>query len=217
MPEIKFLFLKERVPNDKMVDFYRQGDVILCLSHSEGNPLGIMEAGAMGVLPVTTIVGEVPEIIVDGFNGRLIIGQYVSDDTVAILDSIEKNRTHLMKMRKNIQDTILQERNWKDLVKHWDTYFESCVPNNTILRENAMKLWRTKKKVYRFHMLGLVHLPCSKAYLSCAFTQKNHKLARMLLSLGHEVFYYGAEGSDVPCTKFFETHTLKDKIGRAHV
>lgn len=63
---------------------------------------------------------------------------------------------------------------------------------------------------YRFHMLGLVHLPCSKTYMSCAFTQKNHKLARMLLSMGHEVFYYGSEGSDVPCTEFIKTHTLKD-------
>lgn len=63
---------------------------------------------------------------------------------------------------------------------------------------------------YRFHLLGLVHLPCSKQYMSCAFTQKNHKLARMLLSLGHEVFYYGAEGSDVPCTQFIQTHTLAD-------
>lgn len=46
--------------------------------------------------------------------------------------------------------------------------------------------------------------------MSCAFTQKNHKLARMLLSLGHEVFYYGTEGSDVPCTQFIQTHTLSD-------
>lgn len=59
-------------------------------------------------------------------------------------------------------------------------------------------------------MLGLVHLPCSKEYMSCAFTQKNHKLSRMLLSLGHEVYYYGAEGSDLECTKFIETHSLKD-------
>lgn len=62
----------------------------------------------------------------------------------------------------------------------------------------------------RFHLLGLAHLPCSKEYLSCAFTQKNHKLARMLLSLGHEVFYYGAEGSDVACTEFIQTHSLYD-------
>lgn len=32
----------------------------------------------------------------------------------------------------------------------------------------------------------------------------------MLLSLGHEVFFYGSEGSDVPCTKFIETHKLAD-------
>lgn len=65
-------------------------------------------------------------------------------------------------------------------------------------------------KKYRFHLLGLVHLPCNTTYMSCAFTQKNHKLSRMLLSLGHEVFYYGSEGSDVPCTRFIQTHTLKD-------
>ncbi len=63
---------------------------------------------------------------------------------------------------------------------------------------------------FRFYLLGLVHLPCSRKYMSCAFTQKNYKLAQMLLSLGHEVYYYGAEGSDVPCTKFIQTHTLKD-------
>jgi glycosyltransferase involved in cell wall biosynthesis len=65
-------------------------------------------------------------------------------------------------------------------------------------------------KTFRFHLLGLVHLPCSKEYMSCAFTQKNYKLSQMLLSLGHEVFYYGAEGSTVPCTKFIQTHTLKE-------
>jgi glycosyltransferase involved in cell wall biosynthesis len=46
--------------------------------------------------------------------------------------------------------------------------------------------------------------------MSCAFTQKNYKLAKMLLSLGHEVIYYGAEGSTVPCTRFVQTHTLSD-------
>jgi len=40
------------------------------------------------------------------------------------------------------------------------------------------------KDKFRCHLLGLVHLPCSKNYLGCAFTQKNYKLAQMLLSLG---------------------------------
>jgi glycosyltransferase involved in cell wall biosynthesis len=63
---------------------------------------------------------------------------------------------------------------------------------------------------YRFHLLGLSHLPVSEDYFSCAYTQKIVKLARMLMSQGHEVFLYGAEGSDAPCTEFIQTHTLKD-------
>jgi len=62
---------------------------------------------------------------------------------------------------------------------------------------------------YRFHLLGLVHLPVSERYMACAFTQKIVKMSKMLLTLGHEVFLYGAEGSDAPCTEFIQTHTLK--------
>jgi glycosyltransferase involved in cell wall biosynthesis len=46
--------------------------------------------------------------------------------------------------------------------------------------------------------------------MACAFTQKIVKLSKMLLGIGHEVFLYGAESSDAPCTKFFQTHTLED-------
>lgn len=80
---------------------------------------------------------------------------------------------------------------------------------NEILTKNG-------KRKFRFHLLGLAHLPSSKTYMSCAFTQKNRKLAKMLVNLGHEVFFYGAEGSDVeeycnsPLLHFIQTHTLLD-------
>lgn len=72
------------------------------------------------------------------------------------------------------------------------------------------------KSNFRFHLLSIPHLPQSEEYMSCAFTQKNRKLAKMLTDLGHEVIFYGSEGSDVVeyCDndniKFFQTHTLKD-------
>jgi glycosyltransferase involved in cell wall biosynthesis len=67
----------------------------------------------------------------------------------------------------------------------------------------------------RFHLLGLAHLPTSKLYNSCAFTQKNIKLSKMLTSLGHEVFLYGcksySENYTLPvCTEFIPTHTVED-------
>lgn len=63
---------------------------------------------------------------------------------------------------------------------------------------------------FRFHYLGIGHLPCTREYCHCAYTSKVYKLSKMLLSLGHEVFFYGCEGSTVPCTRYIVTHTLKD-------
>lgn len=63
---------------------------------------------------------------------------------------------------------------------------------------------------YRFHIPGLLHFPVSDKYLSCAFTQKIIKLSQMLISLGHEVYVYGAEGSNVQCAEFIQTHTLEE-------
>jgi glycosyltransferase involved in cell wall biosynthesis len=65
-------------------------------------------------------------------------------------------------------------------------------------------------KKYRFHIPALVHLPVSEKYAGCAFTQKIFKFSKMMLSLGYEVFVYGCEGGDVPCTEYIETHTLSD-------
>ena len=62
----------------------------------------------------------------------------------------------------------------------------------------------------KFHIPALVHLPVSREYMGCAFTQKIYKMCQMLLSLGHEVYLYGAEGSNAPCTEFIQTHTLED-------
>lgn len=66
------------------------------------------------------------------------------------------------------------------------------------------------ERPFRFHLLGLVHLPVSERFMGCAFTQKIVKLSKMLLSLGHEVYLYGAETSDAPCTEFIQTHTMSD-------
>jgi glycosyltransferase involved in cell wall biosynthesis len=76
------------------------------------------------------------------------------------------------------------------------------------LKENIMIV--RQKDHFRFHLLGLVHLPVSERYMACAFTQKIVKMSKMLLALGHEVYLYGAEGSDAPCTEFIQTHSLKD-------
>ena len=74
-------------------------------------------------------------------------------------------------------------------------------------------------KHFRIHHLGLDHLPLSTEYMCCAYTEKLVKMNAMLLSLGHEVFFYGAKPKDKkwlpsyidhPNFHFIETHTVED-------
>ena len=67
-----------------------------------------------------------------------------------------------------------------------------------------------QKKKFRFHIVGLSHLPVSRKFMGCAFTMKAYHMAQMLMDLGHEVYVYGAEGGDCPCTEYVVTHTLDD-------
>lgn len=68
----------------------------------------------------------------------------------------------------------------------------------------------------RFHLLGLAHLETNKKNSACAYTQKIIKLAKILKSYGHTVFFYGVEGSDVLCDEFIQVSTqdiLKKNYG----
>lgn len=60
--------------HDEMLAFYRDIDVYVCASRSEGTPNPCLEAAACGVPLVTTAVGNMPELIVDGDNGCFFDG-----------------------------------------------------------------------------------------------------------------------------------------------
>jgi glycosyltransferase involved in cell wall biosynthesis len=59
-------------------------------------------------------------------------------------------------------------------------------------------------KQLRFHLLGLAHLATHKNNSACAYTQKIVKLARIIKSYGHMLYFYGLEGSEVECDEFIQ-------------
>ena len=59
---------------------------------------------------------------------------------------------------------------------------------------------------YRFHVIALPHATTTKAppWCACAYTQKILNFCKMMHSLGHEVYHYGAEGSKLECTEHID-------------
>lgn len=54
---------------------------------------------------------------------------------------------------------------------------------------------------FRFHVVALPHTWTAMSHSACAFTMKILHFCEMMHSLGHEVFHYGVEGSQVAhCT-----------------
>lgn len=55
----------------------------------------------------------------------------------------------------------------------------------------------------RFHIVGLPHTLTTKRapYNACAYTQKVLNFCKMMNGLGHAVYHYGGEGSEVECTE----------------
>lgn len=49
----------------------------------------------------------------------------------------------------------------------------------------------------RFHVVALPHTQVNENYLTCAYTEKTRKFCNMMTSLGHEVFLYASEHSEV--------------------
>ena len=54
---------------------------------------------------------------------------------------------------------------------------------------------------FRFHLLGIAYGATRKDFSACAFVQKTRKGSNMLHKLGHEVYHYGHENSELDCTE----------------
>lgn len=90
----------------------------------------------------------------------------------------------------------------------WDRYLSTAYVATT----GTTAAIEHKTSTFRFHLLGLAHVPTRKEVSPCAYTQKVVKLATMLEALGHTVYFYGGEGSDVACDEFIQVVSNQERI-----
>lgn len=92
--------------------FYDKADFFILASYAEGLPLALLEAMAAGLPVITTWVGGIPDVIVDGEHGFLCrpgdidafvkaVSKLLQDDTLA--QTISRNNIKFVDKRFNIE------------------------------------------------------------------------------------------------------------------
>ena len=65
----------------------------------------------------------------------------------------------------------------------------------------------------RFHLTSLPHTQTTRAYPTCAYTQKAIKISKMLTQRGHEVFLYSGEQNEAVCTEHVQCLSEVERFG----
>lgn len=63
----------------------------------------------------------------------------------------------------------------------------------------------------RFHLINLPHTETTKEYISCAYTQKVVKFAKMMKARGHEIVLYGGDANEAPCDEFVQIVSRREQ------
>ncbi len=112
---------RNRMSQDQMNWWYNSGSIYVVASQTEGTPNPAIESSWCGCIPVSTRVGNMPELIHDGVNG------YLCDTNI---DSIYNNILLAMKNYKKLStnmQTEIVKWDWKYKAKKYFDYFDSII------------------------------------------------------------------------------------------
>ncbi len=90
-------------------------------SYNEGLPMGLLEAMAWGLAPISSNVGAIPEVISDGENGILVDPGKIGDLSMAIRKMIETpdEVERISKMARRTSENHDWEKYFENLIKVW--------------------------------------------------------------------------------------------------
>lgn len=113
-----------QIEHDKMPDFYRQIDVYLNLSITEGSNNCILEASACGIPVLATEVGNVPEMV---NYGALTIKQDLSDLESKLTYIRDLTRQQRQSIGSKLRDEIISNYNSELMAKRYKEMFDYCL------------------------------------------------------------------------------------------
>ncbi|MEZ4799094.1 MAG: glycosyltransferase family 4 protein [Flavobacteriales bacterium] len=100
-----------------------RSDILLLTSSREGFPMAIAEAMACGVIPITTAVGDIPNVIQDGVNGFLlpVVGETeIIDKAIEIIHLLESNPSLTIRIREQARKDAERMFSKDNFVESWN-------------------------------------------------------------------------------------------------
>ena len=145
------------IPLEKMVDYYKKIDVLICASEVEGTPNPVLEAMACGVPVISTDVGIVPEVF--GKKQKSFIIKRNQNDLMSKIKILYENPKKLKELSKENLTQINKFTRQKES-KKWLSFFEESIKKKKLsknkeniilkefLKESLEKNIRTENRIH---------------------------------------------------------------------
>lgn len=98
----------EVLSESEYIDLLDMHEIYICTSYQEGGPLPAMDAMRRGAIILTTPVGQIQEIISDGFNGFICNSK---EEFILRIRELSNDLNKLQQMRLNSLKSIKESRN----------------------------------------------------------------------------------------------------------
>lgn len=115
---------KNILTSEQMIKFYHSIHFLLVTSSFEGTPNPALEAASCGVPIISTKVGNMPDLIMQGSNGYLVECTTVDSFKEMLLNEIENlHKNRYIEMRKNARKTIETSWAWSTSCQSFAKFF----------------------------------------------------------------------------------------------
>lgn len=116
----------KKIKFEDMPEFYSRANIHVCMSKSEGLNNPLMEAGAMGLAPISTVCGAATEMIDVAFNitvGTGILIKRTVEDLSRAIDVLKNDEVRI-KMAKDFHSEICNRWSWDYKIKGFEDMFD---------------------------------------------------------------------------------------------
>jgi glycosyltransferase involved in cell wall biosynthesis len=108
------------------VHFFQDADVFVLPSYFEGLPISLLESMAYGVVPITTPVGSIPEVVIENRNGFIVpLNDYKSIAEKIIM--LHNDRFLLKQMGQAAYETIVSSYSIDKYIEKLNTIYYSLL------------------------------------------------------------------------------------------